>query len=289
MKIRILKSIACLLLSFFLIGTITAYSATMYIASSEDSYELKETFSLGVFLSSTEQAANAVSATISFPDTIEISSVLKTNLISFWIKEPTFSNTEGSITFEGVIFNPGFTGNKGQIITMNIKPKNEGNAYLNFLSGYILANDGKGTDITTALTGATFEIEKVQILREEIIETDLISEPITKPTTKPTAEPIVEPTAEPITEPIIETATLPDQPIIPDLIEPDIPTTEITTTAILYETEEILVPTKIPEVEIREKTTPSTLTYIIIAISLFVITIFATTVILYRKERKIKH
>jgi hypothetical protein len=290
MKKLIPKFLASLLFSFFLIGSIAAHGATMHIASSEDSYKLKETFSLGIFLSSAGQAANAVSATISFPDSIEISSISKTNLISFWIKEPSFSNEEGTITFEGVIFNPGFIGTSEEIVTLEVKPKKEGETSLEFLSGYILANDGKGSDITTSLIGTTFGIEKVEILRE--ITPDEQPQPTIEP--EPVTEPITEPSPTTEPEPIVETATLPNQPIIPELTEPDTPTTEITTTditstAILYETEEILVPTEIPKVEVTEKTPPSALTYIIIAVSLFVITVFVTTVILYRQKPKTKH
>jgi hypothetical protein len=75
-----------------------------------------------------------------------------------WVQEPVFSNADGRVTFEGVVLNPGYTGSGGKILTLTLKAKGTGTARLSFSSGSVLANDGKGTNILTAMTGTTVTI-----------------------------------------------------------------------------------------------------------------------------------
>ena len=35
------------------------------------------------------------------------------SVINFWATQPSFSNTDGTVHFEGVILSPGFTGGRG--------------------------------------------------------------------------------------------------------------------------------------------------------------------------------
>lgn len=74
------------------------------------------------------------------------------------MQEPSFSNSNGTVNFEGIVLNPGFTGEAGKILTINFKAKAVGEAALTFFSASVLANDGEGTNILTTLGQANFNL-----------------------------------------------------------------------------------------------------------------------------------
>ena len=115
-----------------------------------------------VFVSSGGQAMNASSGTISFPtDLLQVISVSKTNsILSLWVQDPTFSNTDGTITFSGIVPNPGYTGSYGKIFSIQFRGKKAGVASVIFRASLseVLANDGNGTDILTSTNAATITI-----------------------------------------------------------------------------------------------------------------------------------
>ena len=128
-----------------------AHAATLYFTPSSGSYNIGQTFSVSVYVGSTDQSMNAVSGTVSFlPDKVELVSLSKSgSIIALWVQEPSFSNGAGTATFEGIVLNPGYTGSAGKIITLNFKAKQAGVATLSFTTSSVLANDGKGTNILT--------------------------------------------------------------------------------------------------------------------------------------------
>ena len=138
-----------------------AAGASLYISPSAKSYQVGQSFTVSVFVSSAEQAMNAAQGTISFPaDKLSVTSISKSgSVVSLWTQEPSFSNGAGTINFEGIVLNPGFTGSAGKMISINFKTKATGDAVASFSSGSILANDGMGTSILTGFGNARFNIE----------------------------------------------------------------------------------------------------------------------------------
>ncbi|MBU4257207.1 four helix bundle protein [Patescibacteria group bacterium] len=143
---------------FYILNPSLAQAASLYFSPSSGSYTVGSNFSVTVYVSSADQAMNAVSGAISFPvDKLEAVSVAKTgSIVSLWVQEPSFS--QAAVNFEGIVLNPGYTGVAGKIITVNFKAKQAGNAPLVFSSGAILANDGQGTNILTGMGGGNYEI-----------------------------------------------------------------------------------------------------------------------------------
>jgi len=139
---------------------VAAEAATFYFSPSSGSHAVGTTFSVSIYVSSADQAMNAASGVISFPqDKLEATSLSKTgSIFTLWVQEPSFSNSAGTINFEGIVLNPGFTGAAGKIITINFRAKAAGSALVNFSSGSVLANDGKGTNILTSLGNAQFSL-----------------------------------------------------------------------------------------------------------------------------------
>lgn len=144
---------------FFYAGT--ARAATLYPSPATGSYNVGQSFSITVYVSSADQSTNAVSGTLSFPkDKLEATSVSKSaSVINLWVQEPNFSNTNGTVSFEGIILNPGFKGSNGKVISVSFKTKAAGTANLTFSSGSVLANDGQGTNILSGFGSASLGIE----------------------------------------------------------------------------------------------------------------------------------
>ena len=168
-KSRIIRRIATNLfvvisISFVAIsGARIANAATLGFSPSTLSRTVGSTFSVFVYVSSADQATNAVSGVISFPtDKLQAVSVSKTNsVINLWVQEPTFSNTQGTVNFEGIALNPGYTGSQGTIITITFRTKSSGQANIKFSSGSVLANDGIGTNVLTGLGNANISIKAI--------------------------------------------------------------------------------------------------------------------------------
>lgn len=135
-------------------------AATLSLSPSSGSVASGQTVSVTVFVSSSDHAMNAVSGVVSFPtDKLEAVSVSKASSIAtLWVQEPSFSNSAGTVSFEGVAPNPGFTGTSGKVVTITFRGKAEGVAKLSFASGSVLANDGKGTELYSGSNGTTITI-----------------------------------------------------------------------------------------------------------------------------------
>lgn len=173
----------------FIISPATARAASLYFSPSAGSYEVGKTFSVNVYISSADQAINAVSGAISFPQNkLEVVSLSKnSSIIAFWVVGPSFSNSAGAVNFEGITLNPGFTGVAGEIIKVNFKVKAAGFAPLVFSSGSVLANDGQGTNILTGLGNASFSLGNAgPAAPKAITPSEIINAPIAPEISSPT-------------------------------------------------------------------------------------------------------
>ena len=137
-----------------------AFAASLTFSPQSGTYTAGSKITVNIYVSSSDQSMNAVSGALSFPtDLLSVSSVSKSNsIISLWTIEPTFSNSAGSVNFEGIVLNPGFTGSDGKIISITFTAKSVGTANIGFDSGSVLANDGTGTSLPTTFGKAQFVI-----------------------------------------------------------------------------------------------------------------------------------
>ena len=138
-----------------------AFAATLSMSPAYTSVAKGQTVTVNLLVSSTDQAMNASSGVISFPsDKLQVVSVGKSNsIVSFWIQEPSFSNGAGTVNFEGVIPNPGFTGSAGKILSITFRGVAEGTASVSYSTGSVLANDGQGTELLNGSSGSTITIQ----------------------------------------------------------------------------------------------------------------------------------
>ncbi|GBD34354.1 hypothetical protein HRbin35_00066 [bacterium HR35] len=157
------------------------FAASIYLSPAQKTVNVGDSFSIVVYVESSDQAMNAVSFRLSFPkDLLKVNNVSKAgSIINFWVQEPQVSAEE--IFTEGVVLNPGYQGSAGKILTINFKALKEGTADLNFISGSVLANDGQGTNILKSLNSATIKIRpkvKEEKTKDVFQQTSFIPAPI---------------------------------------------------------------------------------------------------------------
>jgi len=157
-----------------------ASAATIGFNPSSGSYSVGDTINIKVYVGTQSKSVNAISANISFSsDILTLSSISKTSsVINLWAQEPSFSNTDGIASFEGVILN-GYTGDAGNAVTLVFRAKKSGTASIRFNSASVLANDGNGTDVlyskgssslkVSALSEKPVVVAKTSVKKEDAI------------------------------------------------------------------------------------------------------------------------
>jgi hypothetical protein len=215
-NIKIKNSIKYLFSIFFIIGfllnTNTILAASISF-SSGSSYRVGDIISAKIIVNS-DIPINAVSAHISYPvDKLAISSISKSgSIISLWAKEPSFSNVNGTAILEGIILN-GYSGNYGNIVTVNFRTKQEGQAPLDFIKVSILANDGNGTEIPATKISSTITILKALPVPIKVVEEKSKEE-------LPLKEAIIEKAKDAVTQirEVEKTSKLPDYSLVITLL-----------------------------------------------------------------------
>ena len=145
---------------FFIIPSVEAASASLYLSPPSGTYGVDSTFSIKVKVNSGGKFINAVEGTLIFnPAELDITKISKSNSIfSLWTAEPTFSNSTGDIIFGGGTPS-NFIGTSGAVITITFKAKASASANVSFSSGSVLAADGKGTNILGNMNNGIYTLK----------------------------------------------------------------------------------------------------------------------------------
>ena len=116
--------ILVIMIAGFLFGWVDcgcAAGAMLYVSPEENTYMVGEEFSVVIKIDSGTTEINATEAVLSYSaDKLSVKRVSKSgSIFNLWVQEPSFSNSAGTIVFEGIVLNPGYTGSAGKIITIN--------------------------------------------------------------------------------------------------------------------------------------------------------------------------
>jgi hypothetical protein len=135
-------------------------AATLSLSPSTNVYSSGATFSVRVTVNSSGQSVNAAEGTLKFnPNELSVVSANRNgSIFNLWVTEPTFSNSAGTISFSGGL-PTGYTGSAGTIMNVTFKAKGSGPVKVNFSSGSVLANDGRGTNVLSGMNGGTYTIQ----------------------------------------------------------------------------------------------------------------------------------
>lgn len=152
---------AAFILLFFGFSFSFAHAANLFLAPNSGTYNVGNDFKVLVKVDSSGVAVNAAEGILAFdPNLLSVVALSKNgSIFNLWVQEPEFSNALGTVNFGGVILNPGFVGASGTLLSINFKAKIVSSAQIAFSSGAVLANDGKGTNVLTALNGGTYLIQ----------------------------------------------------------------------------------------------------------------------------------
>lgn len=250
----ILKTILTIL--FFISGFTFASATNINFSPNSSNYSVGDTFTVEIKVTDNQVNINGVSGLISFPtDILKVISVSKSgSIISTWAEEPVFSNQDGTVSFEGVILNPGFSAFSGKAISITFKALKVGTVDLSFNNGQVLANDGNATNVLKTLGTAEFNIsEAVAKAPVKEVVPDVVSNTtkITTPVTTSNLDSIV---------PVIKSSTHPDSekwyPNREVSFEWNVPAS-VTAVRTLYSEKKLSTPTKVydPPISSRNFTT----------------------------------
>lgn len=145
---------------FLFLSPSFAEAANLVISPVNKNVDVGNIFTINVNVSAPSENINAVSGSVSFDSSrLEVVSVSKnSSIINFWVQEPNFSNSSGTISFEGVSLSSGYQGPSGNIVTVTFKAIKSGSALIDLSSGSILANDGLGTEVLSSLVDGTVNV-----------------------------------------------------------------------------------------------------------------------------------
>jgi hypothetical protein len=157
---RVISILFILILFFAFAAPIKAANGSLYLSPSSGAYTVGNTFLIEARVNTGGVSINAAQGTLVFPpDKLSVVGISKnSSIFSLWTAEPTYSNSSGTISFEGGVPNPGYTGSAGKIITITFRSRVSGTAQVNWSSGAVLANDGKGTNILANLSGGAYTL-----------------------------------------------------------------------------------------------------------------------------------
>ena len=160
-----MRLIALFLLIFLLLFavpvTFAQEGASLFIEPQAGTFKVGSTFSVSVFINTSGKPVNAIEADLKFDhNKLQVVSLTtQTSLFKIWVEEPTYSNSQGTINLKGGVPSPGITTSKGKVVTITFRAKSTGSAPITFTDkSQLLANDGLGTDILVAKTGANVEL-----------------------------------------------------------------------------------------------------------------------------------
>lgn len=193
-KIRTYFSVAGLVFLFLIFRPADAQAATLYFSPSSGSYTVGDILSTSVFVNTQEQAINNADAVLNFPpNLLEVVSVGKSgSVFSLWVEEPAFSNSAGTISFNGGLPTPGYNGTAGKVISIVFRIKETGSASVVCSSAAVRANDGYGTDVLQGCGQAQFTlVSPVTPAPEETVPEEEAVPPPTAPVSGVPATPVV--------------------------------------------------------------------------------------------------
>ena len=138
-----------------------ATGASIFLGPSNGTFTVGSTFTVSVYVNTGGNSVNAIEVNLSFPpDKLQVvSPSTGKSLMQFWVTQPSYSNEQGTIKFQGTVPTPGINTDSGLISTVTFRVKNTGQAIVRVLDkSKVLLNDGKGTDILGETAGGVYTL-----------------------------------------------------------------------------------------------------------------------------------
>ncbi len=157
-----LRAVQKIILVFILlwIAPVVTEAATLSLSPSTGVYTNGSLYTVKVLVNTSGKSVNAAEGTLIFnPKELSVVSVDRSgSIFNLWVAEPAYSNTAGTVSFSGGLPS-GYSGSNGTVFTVTFKSIGSGPAKVNFSGGAVLANDGQGTNVLSAMNGGTYTIQ----------------------------------------------------------------------------------------------------------------------------------
>lgn len=149
--------VACIAIALFLVSAVAADAAAFRITPDTGVYQVGNTFTARAQIATQGQSVNAAEGTIKFnPNELSVVSVTRSgSIFNLWVTEPAFSNSAGTVNFSGGV-PTGYSGSVGNVLSITFRVTNAGSPRVTFTDGSVLANDGRGTNVLTSMTGGSY-------------------------------------------------------------------------------------------------------------------------------------
>ncbi len=135
--------------------------ASLYFSPTAGTFFVGSTFDVSIFVNTGGNSINTVKVDLKFdPKKLQIASpTAGRSFISVWISQPTYSNIEGTVSFQGGAPSPGINTSAGLVSTITFRAIAPGETIISILdSSQILLNDGEGTDVLSSLGRAVYKV-----------------------------------------------------------------------------------------------------------------------------------
>ena len=138
-----------------------ASGASLYLSPNSGTFFVGATFDVSIFVNTGSKEINTIEANLKFdPKKVQIvNPAVGKSFISVWVAQPSYSNINGTITFQGGVPSPGINTSSGLVSTITFRAISPGQISIEFLdSSKVLLNDGKGTNILNSSSKGVYEI-----------------------------------------------------------------------------------------------------------------------------------
>lgn len=136
--------------------------AVLYVSPNSGTIPIGNTFTVSFYVNTNGNFINAVQTKILFPpEKLQIvSPSTGKSCLEIWLKQPTYSNSEGWLELSGGISAPGINTDSCLLLTVTFRAKEIGTASLRFdtVRSKVLLADGKGTDVLGQTRGGVYEL-----------------------------------------------------------------------------------------------------------------------------------
>ena len=139
-------------------------AAFLYISPQSGSFNVGGTLTATIRVDTSGASVNAAEGLLSFdPEKLSVSSISKVgSAFSLWTDEPAVASP-GVLKFGGGTPG-GFIGSAGSIFSVTFRVTAAGDTVVSFISGAVLAADGKGTNILQSLRGGNYSLSPSSVI-----------------------------------------------------------------------------------------------------------------------------
>lgn len=139
---------------------LSTFAATLSLSPASPTVNAGDIVTVRLLVNTQGVPINQGEGTLRFPtDMLEVVSASKaSSIFTLWVEEPSYSNQSGTVSFDGGLPTPGYTGSSGTVLSITFLAKKKGTATLSLSESAIRANDGLGTDVLSYAGGSTITI-----------------------------------------------------------------------------------------------------------------------------------